>query len=78
MTLTIAPAGKDMRICKVTGKDEIRSHLANLGFVEGACVKVVNELNGNVIIHVKDTRIALDKTLTNRIVVCDQGKADSE
>lgn len=78
MTLTVAPTGKDMHICKVTGKDEIRSHLANLGFVEGACVKVVNELNGNVIIHVKDTRIALDKTLTNRIVVCDQGKVDSE
>ena len=71
MTLTLAPAGKDMNVCRITGKDEVRSYLASLGFVEGASVRVVNELNGNVIIHVKETRIALDKTLSNRIVVCE-------
>lgn len=69
MVLTVAPVGKNLQIAKVNGKDEVRSYLAALGFVEGANVSVVNELNGNVIIHVKDTRIALDKNLSNRIHV---------
>ena len=69
MVLTAAPIGKSIQIAKVNGKDEVRRHLAALGFVEGADVSVVNELSGNVIIHVKDTRIALDKSLSNRIHV---------
>ena len=69
MTLTMAPIGEKMMIHKITGKDEVRSHLASLGFVEGASVSLVNELNGNVIINVKDTRIALNKALSNRIIV---------
>ena len=69
MVLTAAPIGKNFQIAKVNGKYEVRSHLAALGFVEGADVSVVNELSGNVIIHVKDTRIALDKSLSNRIHV---------
>lgn len=69
MTLTMAPVGVELKVCKVTGKDDMRSRLANLGFVEGAMVNVVSELQGNVIIDVKDTRIALDKTLSNRIIV---------
>lgn len=69
MTLTLAPIGKDLNICKITGKDEVRSYLGSLGFVEGAYVSVVNELNGNVIINIKNTRIAIDKNLSNRIVV---------
>lgn len=69
MTLTMAPIGEKMMVHKVTGKDDVRSRLANLGFVEGASVSLVNELNGNVIINVKDTRIALDKALSNRIIV---------
>lgn len=69
MILTSAPIGKDFEIAKISGRDEVRSHLASLGFVEGANVSVVNELNGSVIIHVKNTRIALDRTLSNRIHV---------
>ena len=69
MVLTAAPIGKNFQIAKVNGKEEVRSHLAELGFVEGADVSVGNELSGNVIIHVKDTRIALDKSLSNRIHV---------
>lgn len=72
MTLTLAPIGKTLNICKVTGKDDVRTYLSSLGFVEGAPISVVNELNGNVIIRVKNTRIALDKALSNRIVVCEQ------
>lgn len=71
MLLTVAPLGLPMVVSKVTGKDETRQFLANLGLVEGAFVKVVTELQGNVIINVKDTRVALDKTLSNRIIVKD-------
>lgn len=69
MTLTIAPVGEQLLIHKITGRDEVRRQLATLGFVVGANVSVVNELNGNVIINVKNTRIALNKTLSNRILV---------
>lgn len=69
MPLTMAPLGRKMMVHRITGKDETRRFLANLGFVEGADIYVVSELNGNVIICVKDTRVALDKSLTNRIMV---------
>ena len=69
MTLTVAPIGEAYFVHKITGKDDMRSYLASLGFVEGANVKVVSQLNGNVIINVKNTRIALDRKLSNRIIV---------
>ena len=54
---------------KITGKDEVRQHLAELGFVVGETVTIVSEINGNLIIQVKEARIALDKTLAMRIIV---------
>ena len=56
-------------VIKVGGKDEVRRFLQNLGFVEGAEITVVSELSGNMIINVKDTRIAIDKSMANRIMV---------
>lgn len=69
MTLSMAPTGRALIVHKILGKDELRSRLANLGFVEGANCLVVSELNGNLITTIKDTRIALDKSLGNRIIV---------
>ena len=69
MPLTIAKAGETVTIGKITGKDEIRLHLAELGFVVGSQVVVVNEIAGNLILQVKDSRIALDKTMANRIMI---------
>ena len=69
MPLTMAKAGETVTIGKITGKDEIRLHLAELGFVVGSRVTVVNEIAGNLILQVKDSRIALDKTMANRIVI---------
>ena len=66
MPLTMAKAGETVTIRKITGKDEIRLHLAELGFVVGSRVTVVNEIAGNLILQVKDSRIALDKTMANR------------
>ena len=69
MPLTMAKAGDTVTIRKITGKDEIRQHLAELGFVVGESVTVVNVLGSNLILQVKDSRIALDQTLALRILV---------
>ena len=69
MPLTMAKAGENVTIKKITGKDEIRLHLAELGFVVGSEVTVVNEIAGNLILQVKESRIALDKTMANRIMI---------
>ena len=69
MPLTMAKAGETVTIKKITGKDEVRLHLAELGFVIGSEVTVVNEIAGNLIVQVKESRQALDKTMANRIMI---------
>lgn len=69
MPLTMARAGEKNYIQKITGRDDVRQHLAELGFVVGSEVTVVSELGGNMILSVKDSRVALDKTMANRIMI---------
>ncbi|HIQ87061.1 MAG TPA: ferrous iron transport protein A [Candidatus Scatomorpha gallistercoris] len=69
LPLSMAGEGEGMIIARITGKDEVRRHLAELGLVEGQQVKIVNSLAGNLIIQVKDSRIALDRGLCSRILV---------
>ena len=69
MPLTLARAGETNIIRKVTGRDEVRRHLAELGFVVGASVTVVNEIAGNMILSVMDSRIALDRDMATRIMI---------
>ncbi|MBM6900486.1 ferrous iron transport protein A [Gemmiger formicilis] len=69
MPLTMAKAGDVVTIRKITGKDEVRQHLAELGFVVGESIEVVSVLGGNLILQVKASRIALDRTLAMRILV---------
>ena len=69
MPLTMAKAGETVTIRKITGKDEIRLYLAELGFVVDGTVTVVSEIAGNLILRVKDSRVALDKTMANRIMI---------
>ena len=69
MPLGMASPGDVNTIQKITGKDDVRQHLAELGFVAGEEVRVVSELGGNLILSVKDSRIALDKTMAMRIMV---------
>ncbi|GJN65195.1 MAG TPA: ferrous iron transport protein A [Candidatus Faecalibacterium intestinipullorum] len=69
MPLSIARPGETVTIQKITGKDEVRQHLAELGFVVGSSVTVVNEIAGNLILQVKESRIALDRTMANRIMI---------
>ena len=63
------PAGETVTIRRISGKDEVRLHLAELGFVVGSEVTVVNEIAGNLIVQVKQSRLALDKTMASRIMV---------
>lgn len=69
MPLTMAEIGQKKLIKQINGKDDTRKFLENLGFVEGAEVSVVAELAGTMIINVKDSRIALGKSMANRIIV---------
>lgn len=68
MPLSMAQPGETVTIRKITGRDEVRQHLAELGFVVDAAVTVVSELAGNLILQVKDSRVALDRSMANRIL----------
>jgi len=61
--------GEAMRIKKVGGKEETRKFLENLGFVVGGIVTVVSDIGGNVIVNVKDSRVAIGKDMANKIMV---------
>ena len=69
LPLSMAGAGTTQIIAKITGKDEVRRHLAELGLVVGEEVTVMNSLGGNLILQLKDSRIALDRALCTRIMV---------
>lgn len=68
MPLTMAKSGETVAIRKITGKDEVRQHLAELGFVVDSSVTVVSEIAGNLIVQVKDSRVALDRGMASRIL----------
>ena len=69
MPLTLAKQGEPVTIRKITGRDEVRQHLAEMGFVVDSDVTVISEVAGNLILQVKDSRIALDKSMANRIMI---------
>ncbi len=69
MPLTMARTGETVTIRKITGKDSVRQHLAELGFVVDGDVTVVNRNGGNLILQVKDSRVALDAAMANRIMI---------
>ena len=67
--LTLAKVGEENIIRKIGGKQEVRMHLENLGFVVGGAVTVINAIGGNVIVSVKDSRIAVSKEMAQKIMV---------
>ncbi|MCH5286989.1 MAG: ferrous iron transport protein A [Christensenellaceae bacterium] len=67
--LSMAGVGETASIQKITGRDEVRQHLAELGFVVGERVTVVSVLGGSMILSVKDSRVAIDRTMAMRIMV---------
>ena len=69
MPLTLAEAGEENIIRKIGGKQEVKAHLENLGFVVGGTVAGVNAIGGNVIVNVKDSRVAVSKEMAQKIMV---------
>ena len=69
MPLTYAVAGEENIIKRIGGTPEVKKHLADLGFVVGGTVTVVNTLGGNMIVNVKDSRVAIDKQMAQKIMV---------
>ncbi len=69
MPLTMAKAGEVNVIKKVGGKEETRKFLENLGFVTGGLVTIISEISGNMIVNVKDSRIAINKEMASKIQV---------
>ena len=68
MPLSMAPEGKESVIRKIGGKEETRLFLERLGFVVGAIVTVVSEIQGNLIVNVKDSRVAIGKDMASKIL----------
>ena len=58
-----------MQIKKVGGKEEVRKFLESLGFVVGGIVTVVSDIGGNMIVNVKDSRVAMGRDMANKIMV---------
>ena len=69
MPLSFSTTGSVVTIKNIKGKDETRRFLESLGFVVGGNVSVVSEIDGNLIVNVKESRVAISKSMANRIMV---------
>ena len=69
MPLVLATVGEGHIIRKIGGNPEVRAHLENLGFVTGGNVTIISTIGGNLIVNVKDSRVAIGKDMANRIMV---------
>lgn len=69
MPLNLANVGEENTIKKIGGSPEVKKHLENLGFVVGGTVTIVNTLGGNVIVNVKESRVAIDQEMARKIMV---------
>ena len=69
MPLSMAKAGEENSIKKVGGKEETRQFLANLGFLPGSHVTIITKISGNVIVNIKESRVAISQELATKIMV---------
>jgi len=69
MPIYMAQVGEEYLVKKVSGLEETKHHLKNLGFVAGAQVSVVAIMNGNLIIQIKDARVAVSRELAGKIII---------
>lgn len=69
MPLTLVTLGEEMMIRKVGGNPEARAHLEDLGFVPGGNVTVISTMGGNLIVNVKESRVAISKEMASKIMV---------
>ena len=69
MPLISANTGEENTIIKIGGSPEVRAHLENLGFVSGGSVTIISTIGGNLIVNVKDSRVAISKEMASKIMV---------
>ncbi len=69
MPLTLMSPGEDAIIQRIGGKPEVRQHLENLGFVVGGNVSVINTIGGNLIVNVKEARVAISREMAQKLMV---------
>ncbi len=69
MLLTLANIGEQNMIRKVGGKPELKKHLEDLGFIAGGYVTIISAIGGNLIVNVKDTRVAISREMAGKIMV---------
>lgn len=69
MPLSMFSSGESGVINRISGRDDTKRFLNNLGFVEGGTITVVNKVQGNIIVHVMDSRVAIGKSMANKIMV---------
>ncbi|MCQ2770852.1 MAG: ferrous iron transport protein A [Clostridia bacterium] len=69
MPLALAVIGEENTVKKIGGSPEVKKHLENLGFVVGGNVTVITSLGGNVIVNVKETRVAISEEMARKIMV---------
>ena len=69
MPLMLADVGEENIILRVGGSPEVRQHLADMGFVAGGSATIISTLSGNVIVKVKDTRVAVSEEMAKKIFV---------
>ncbi len=69
MPLLVAPTGEEQMIKRIGGSEAVKRHLQELGFVPGGYVTVVSEIGGNLIVNVKESRVAVDKQLAQKIFI---------
>ncbi len=69
MPLTLANVGEENMIRKIGGSPEVKKHLENLGFVAGGNVTVITSMGGNIIVNVKETRVAISKEMAQKIII---------
>ena len=69
MPLTLAEVGEENIIRRIGGKQEVKAHLENLGFVVGGYVQIVSAMGGNIIVNVKEARVAISEEMAKKIMV---------
>ena len=69
MPLMLADVGEENIIRRIGGSQEMKKHLEDMGFVVGGTVSIVSEMNGNLIVSVKDTRVAVSREMAGKIMV---------
>ncbi len=69
MPLTLANSNEDYTIMRIGGNPEIKRHLENLGFISGERITVINIVDGNLIVNVKETRVAISREMAQKIMI---------